>query len=430
MKYIDSLKLKYFLVPLLLICSFLFSSSSTNAISVDNFQIPTFTTTGCNLTNSSDGNMWFMKLFEKQLVKLSMDGQMVEYPIPQVESGAQEAGPYGFCSITAGQNGEMWFVSNEYAPNDSTLNSYLRKISPNGQITAYPVEIQDTVDSNPVLNNIGLYNVVVQENGTITIFGGTLPSFGGSEYNMIIKLNANGQVTDYIERPGEPTSFDSIIDSQGNTWFSNGASIYKMNPSGQIDQTALSGISHVSCLIERLNGEIWFCGHTEDVNAFKIGRLHTNGLAEYYDVAGSEQNSAISNGYFSNLPDGNLWFSTVIANPDLTSKSFVIDEQATITEITNVFSPGDYVISLNLGPDGNLWAIVAADDPNSPEEVSSHIVRVNLDGYLPPTNPIPKPPKSGNTTIFLVISTLVLVTFSVFTFYIYKKHIKNEASAR
>jgi streptogramin lyase len=260
-----------------------------------------------------------------------------EFPVP---TGGNIPNP-ALSKIAEGPDGNLWFGEDDYT------SYYLDKINPTTHVITqipssfYVYEIATGANGNLWLSAAGLGGLDSFNPTTDAFTAYTLPS---SEF---------------------PGITDIASDPQGNLWLSSaeGKWVGEINAatgalnsykiaSGPLGPTDLGPIS-----VDH-NGTISFVNYNRDyINQASPGEIDilnpSTGAISRYQTVG-EPFRGITPG-----PDGNLWFSldgNGAAYPDPGSSSLIASLNPTTGVITTYPTPpGDYAVSLAVGPDGNLW---------------------------------------------------------------------------
>jgi virginiamycin B lyase len=69
-----------------------------------NFPTPTGESFPWEISAGPDGNLWFTENFVSKIGRITLDGVITEFPIPNAGGGTQVFG------ITRGPDGYMWFT--------------------------------------------------------------------------------------------------------------------------------------------------------------------------------------------------------------------------------------------------------------------------------------------------------------------------------
>ncbi len=280
--------------------------------------------------------------------------QFTEYPVPTAGSGPRE--------ITAGPDGNLWFTD---AGNNIPK---IRRITPAGVITEFPVQADEGItvgpDGNLWFTKYGGQKIGrITTAGVITEFllpnGGSYP-FGitaGPDGNLwfaerygnnIGRITPAGLVTEFPIPTAGSQPFGITVGPDGNLWFTEGAAhqVGRITTAGAFMEFPLPttgpGVSDPFWITSGPDGNLWFT----EANNNKIGRITPTGVITEFPVPTS--NSApreITAG-----SDGNLWFTDESANNNIGR----ITTAGVITEFPAP-TPGSVPQGITAGPDGNLW---------------------------------------------------------------------------
>jgi virginiamycin B lyase len=249
-----------------------------------------------------DRAIWLAERFGNKIGRIAVDGRITEYPIPGMATCAVGAPgnsslPQG---ITTGADGALWFTEE--------CGNRIGRITLSGQITEYPVP---TPDSHPLGITTGpdgaLWFVEKQAEkiGRITTTGqftefkispGTFPQritvgsdgalwFTETRANKIGRITTDGQYTEY-PAPGGPVGI--TVGPDGALWFVefNGNQIGRMTTDGRVtDQYPIPTPNSGSLQIAvGPDDALWF---TETLGGNQVGRLQIPGVHGRGQVLGS-----------------------------------------------------------------------------------------------------------------------------------------------
>ncbi|HYL77589.1 MAG TPA: hypothetical protein VEU96_25470 [Bryobacteraceae bacterium] len=310
---------------------------------ISEFPIPTSNTLPVGITTGPDGSLWFTENSEASLGRITTAGAITELPM---SFGGR---PYG---ITAGADGKLWF----------TLQFRLRigTVTPGGFFTIFPYP---TGSTQP-------YGIAAGPDGNLW-FTESDPFNGGK----VGRITTAGAFTEFpLPIVGSnPTGITAGPD--GNVWFTEylANKIGKITPSGVIAEFPIpTGVSTPVGIATGADGNLWF---TEAHAVFspspgpgKIGRITPAGVIMEFPVPpGSGPNGDNYPYGITAGPDGNLWFTELVAN-----RIGRITTAGVITEFP--LPPGSHSpIWITAGQDGNLWFT---------QESSNQIGRITTSGVI------------------------------------------------
>jgi streptogramin lyase len=251
---------------------------------------------------------------------------ITEFPLPPLNFNPLPATE----GITAGPDGNAWFTE--------PVTGVIGRITPAGQVTEFPTPV-----SNP---------------GAITAGpDGNLWFTGGSLLNdpSISRITLAGQVTkfDLPDRLGVPTGIAAGPD--GNLWFTeriylSGEKVGRITPAGQLTEFTIPGPSGVASSIGSItvgpDSNLWFVHDGTLATITPTGALRDHVVDNVGDVA------------LTTGPDGNLWAAGTVVDPQtgLAGNGFIdrISVTGSVTRF-DMGSPDNIPVSIQTGPDGNLW---------------------------------------------------------------------------
>lgn len=412
-------RIKHILFILALgLLSLLFITDQTSAYSLENFQTPTPTTIAGGLTSSVDGSLWFIKINEKQLVRVDENGAMTEYDI------SQTVGDGLVSKITISSSGSPMFIIMGSEANPSreikivTMNS-------DGQ-TSYVTTTVPTTVNNVDDNGFRMPGIVTSADGKLFIYGNGV----NNAHPIVMKIEpSTGAVIDFWEPSGpEPGTFMAAqLDNQGNLWVAPSGKLVRISANGQMDSFALNNIGFALDIEIDNDNNVWMLPNAK--TSFNqpnvVVKLNIEEQISYYNL---KPEGSIVNNYaaFSKSPDGQLFISTMTIDTenDSLGRAYLnsLDTSGNM-ELIVEFNREDFPFDLKFDKYGTLWGlfITPAQDIN---DLNFRVAKFKQDFSIPP-NPIitPAAPKSGSTAIFMVIASLVFTSSLLFSTFIHKKHI-------
>jgi streptogramin lyase len=250
-----------------------------------------------DMTVGPDGNYWFTETNANKIGKLTPQGALTEYQLPQ-----------GRCTyptgITAGSDNNIWFVETTEQNTGCGAKSFLAKLTLDEVFTEYPI---------PGVN-MG-YTIVTGPDGNLWISGSSTYSL----QNTIIKATTEPAYTSY-NTSGYP--FNIVEGKNQDLWFSQYYPQYvptkkmaHITSSGVISEFPITNTDWIEALAVDANGDVWYM----DLNANQISKMDINGVITSYPL--SQRLAASSDMIFG--PDGNIWFvesqSGIIGKIDMSS---------------------------------------------------------------------------------------------------------------
>jgi len=288
------------------------------AITISEYQIPTASQPG-GITAGPDGNIWFLhqSTAPSALGRCSTSGSAFAVVTTQVTN----TGPIG---IVAGPDGNVWFTKQggigRVAPPSTVSEFGVPNGGDSGGLTVGP-------DNNlwftqPIHNKITRattapafvdYTVPTASSGAFAIALGPDKNLWFTEpastANKIGVVTTAGKFTEYpIPTPSaNPRAITPGPD--GNIWFTelDGHKIGRITPNGTITEFAVPSMGSPGSIVAGPDGNLWFV-EPGSVNA--IGRVTpSGGISEYVVPTANSDPTAITVG-----PDKNLWFTELSAN--------------------------------------------------------------------------------------------------------------------
>jgi streptogramin lyase len=255
------------------------------------------------ITAGPDGNLWFVENAANAIGRISPSGVVAEFPIPTAGSGP--------ASIAAGSDGNLWFTESQ--------GNKIGRISASGLITEFPAA------------GSGLGDIVSGPDGNLWFASG----------GRIWRITTAGVVA---EVGNVPSPVGITLGPDGNLWFTLffGGEIGRITPTGTVTQFSPAADGAPWGITAGPDGNLWF---TDD-GANSIGRMTP--LGELNGNFALPTDKSFPNGIAPG-PDGNLWFTEGASNR--------IGRITPTGDITEFFVPsaGSSPSGITAGPDGNIW---------------------------------------------------------------------------
>jgi len=293
------------------------------------------------ITAGSDGNLWFIGA--NTITRASTSGSVTSFPLP----AGKNIAPY---AIVAGPDGNIWF-SDQTPSTSSALPVFsIARITPSGVITEFTLPSPRYLASSITPGPDG--NIWFSE-----FFVGTQPSdLVGipNQPDRVARVTPSGIITEF------PLSLtDSVghitAGPDGNLWLTMPGRIARITPNGNITRFALSNDPAVTvfpgAITAGADGNLWFEADVQTGSQIPrhIGRMTLNGAVTIFpgNLANVEDITA--------GPDGNVWFTEDFP----VSKIGRITPSGVLDEFSPVFGPGAFnPFRITAGPDGNMWFTV------------------------------------------------------------------------
>lgn len=275
--------------------------------------IPTVATQPGGIKVGSDGALWFVETAAQQIGRISVDGTVTEFPLP--DGGIAEG--QGF--IAVGPDGALWF-------NMDDANK-LGRITSTGEITQFDLpeglspirELVTGSDGALWVTSRGMNAIIkLTPDGTIAAQY-ALPNDGSNPTGMIVgpdkalwfveggsnqigRITTDGQLTEYALPDLDSFPLRLTAGSDNAVWFT----LFSVNKIGRIDMDGnittfdAPGMGPVG-ITAGADGALWFTGF----ESTEIGRMTTDGVLTRFAVP----TSASVPYHIIAGPDGSLWFT-------------------------------------------------------------------------------------------------------------------------
>lgn len=309
--------------------------SIAQAITINDYAIPTPLSRPFQIVAGPDGNLWFTEFTGAKIGRITPGGVITEFPLPNPLSNAGE--------IVAGPDGNLWFT--ESIP---IRISRIARITPNGVITEFDLP-------NPSETP---YSLIAGKDGNLWY------AVAGRK---IGKISPSGVVTEYPLPVGELNQFGQITtDPEGNIVFVQTRSqpppapaeyfLGKLTPNGAFTETSLgkADLYLITDLGLGPDGQLWYSTFglpdsslniREDENGFRS--LPSVGPAMFIPTRSLAPNKFIIG------PDNSFWF---FANTGAATNRI---GRATLNGMVTVYETGGMprFNDLTSGPDGGIWLV-------------------------------------------------------------------------
>ena len=260
----------------------------------------------------------------------------------------------GSAHVVTGPDGNLWFTD--------TGNNQVDRVTPQGQITTFPLPVHDVANTggngggigsgsggtsvpiatplpviDPILtpDNPAPADIVVGPDGNLW--------FTESGVNRIGRITTAGTITEFTTPTADSNPLGIAAGADGNLWFTETGSnaIGRITPAGTVTEFSVNSldVSSSSGIAAGPGGDVWFVAADSDGNG-KIARITPAGKVSNYDLGSDPVD-------LTEGPDGNLWVATYDGEIDKVTAA------GTVTRYTIPSGDGAYAISA--GPDGALW---------------------------------------------------------------------------
>jgi streptogramin lyase len=305
---------------------------TNDAVTINEFPIPTAGSSPNSIAAGPDGNLWFTESDGNKIGRITTAGVITEFPIPTAYSS-----PDG---ITLGLDGNLWFTE-----------PLVRKI---GRITTAGVITEFTIPTANTYPN----GITAGPDGNLWF------TEGNSDGDKIGRITTAGVITEFPIPTAGSLPDGITLGPDGNLWFTEFLvdKIGRITTAGVITEFPIpTADTYPNGITAGPDGYLWFTEGNSDGD--KIGRITTAGVIPGLigPTAGSRPGSIAAG------PDGNLWFTEYIGN-----KIGRITTAGVITEFP-IPTAGSRPVSIAAGPDGNLWFT---------EELGNKIGRITTAGVI------------------------------------------------
>ena len=284
------------------------------------YTIPTAHAGASSLTVGPDGNLWFVEQTANQIGKITPDGTITEYPIPNslVDAGFP-SGPLDAVAsptdIVAGADGALYFTESS--------TQKIGRITTNGAIT--------TIDANGF------------QPQSIAVGSDHLVWFTDSRYdNTLDRVNGDGTISTFAIPSKFAWPTDLTLGPDGSLYFVESAnhSIGKVTPDGIVTETRINAdMSSPQGLTFDKDGNLWVTGSNAGLVRITPGGV-TTPFGPSTTALGNLESVTIG-------PDGAVWVTDVGR-----------DQIGRLDPSAVVIAPTDHTLALTAQPNPLSWSIV------------------------------------------------------------------------
>lgn len=265
------------------------------------------------LANGPDGNLWFTEYDGDRIGKMTLAGDVTEYPLAD---GVQ---PF---SIAAGSDGNLWFTE--------SLGNNIGRITPDGTITEFPIP---TAFAFPM-------GIALGPDGNIWF----------TEYwrSQIGRITPDGTITEFPLPTPASGPVGIAAGPDGNLWFTEDVAnqVGKITTSGAATEfsAGISPNSRPYWIAAGADGYLWF---TEYASPQRIAQVDVSG--DIQEFTGGIPANAGPLGITAGV-DGNMWF-TLYDSGGIGR----VGPLGRSTVFTNGISPTSLPTEMVSAADGNMW---------------------------------------------------------------------------
>jgi len=294
------------------------------AQTITDYPVPTTVSSPWGITAGPDGAMWFTETRVSQIGRITSNGTVTEFTVPQPSFGGGPA-----IDLTRGSDGAIWFgvAANlgridtaghvSYFPAGAGPQGQWIKSGPDGalwfaeQVNRIGRMTPSGQYSEPYIADIDSYfhGLGFSPDGSLWVtLSGSPPDFTNLRH-----ISLSGKLLQEFQLPDTLGAITAGPD--GAMWFTTSNGIGRITASGTITFFAIpTANSGVYDLISGPDGALWF---TES-KANQLGRITTDGVVTEYPLNSAPPSScsAASFGpvHIVTGPDGGLWFTEECAN--------------------------------------------------------------------------------------------------------------------
>ncbi len=312
--------------------------AAPGADDIDVFPLPTEGHRPQAIAVGPDGNLWVTEVLMHEIVRVTPQGVLSEFPIPGQGVGVIQG-------IAAGSDGAMWFTSRE--------ENSIRRITVDGEFAgsfAIPSRASAKNEVTP-----GSWPRVIAGIGTgsgDTRGGGDSPLwFAEMAANRIASISATGGITEHELPNPESKPYGVACGADHGVWFTESA----RNAIGRLD--IASGVisefpiptadSFPRDIAAGPDGNLWFAENKSG----RIGRITPAGaISEFPIPTAGAQPIGIAAG-----PDGCMWFCEFKVG-----RIGRMTADGQVTEFV-LATPDAKPFGICAGPDGNMWVALQAN---------------------------------------------------------------------
>lgn len=286
---------------------------------VGQYALPTQSAHAASLTTGPDGNLWFAESNAGSVGRVTMAGQITEFPINPTYPR--------LCAITAGPDGNLWVAA---------CDDDIHVVSTSGSVVAR-YSVHDSLDAGGI--NTMLNGITKGSDGALWFT---------EYYHGFGRITTTGAITRYPVYSSSP-GLSQIVAGPNNTlWAPEQLTdrIAHVTTAGVVSEspTRASSASTVG-ITAAPDGNLYFPESYVD----RMGKIDPSGIATDFALPGTAGQLGSTPTWVVADQDGDLWYTesggkigrVVLASGAITEYQFQ--------------SPGAGINSIAIGPDGNVW---------------------------------------------------------------------------
>ena len=282
------------------------------------FPLPSSAAEPTGISAGEDGDLWFTEPSAGKIGRITPSDQITEFSLPP---GAEPQ------QIAAGPDGDLWFTETEQGQISGSFegasaeeaNGRIGQITPSGQVTEFPLSAPSSREfARPSAISAGPDGdmwFVLSEAKKI----GRISSSGQTSF-FSVRQEPHG----ISAGPDGNIWFTELFSGCNNEAELKGSKIGRISAAGHLTEFPLpSALSDPSALTAGPDGNIWFFGSYglgcrgwhpgSGPSASEIGSINPNGMhhvSEFVtDPFSPEPRAARYMGAITSGPDGNLWYT-------------------------------------------------------------------------------------------------------------------------
>ncbi len=288
-------------------------------VTVSEYAIPTANSRPKQITAGPDGNLWFVESASagNKIGRITPSGSISEFPL------SANSDPEW---IAAGPDGALWFTTGGAGVN------VIGRITTGGSVTTFAIP---TANSSPegivagpdgalwfiefASNKIGRittggtfteYNIPTASSQPVRITAGPDGALWFTEFagNQIGRISTGGAITEYSVPTSSSQPYDITSGPDGALWFAEytGNKIGRITTAGSVTEFPLAGGSSPVGITSGADGALWFA----ESGSNNIGRITTSGAVNEYSVPTTGSGPyGVTKG-----PDSAIWFTEFFGN--------------------------------------------------------------------------------------------------------------------
>jgi len=298
------------LLAFLAFLAFLAVVAASTGQPITEYELPHPNSQPSKIAAGPDGALWFTETGASSIGRMTVRGEVTEFPL----------GDGFLAGISAGPDGALWFTVED--------QDQIGRITTDGQVTRFPLPTR----------GVWPHGIAAGPDGALW--------FTERRSNQVGRITTDGRITEFrvLAEGSTGPIWGIVAGPDGALWFTWEVGIGRITTDGQV--SLFTGASTDAITVA--GGALWFpkC-HLFPTLSCDLGRLTTDGTMTTIPLSTRSINGV--NMDMATGPDGAIWFTERYGN--------ALGRVTTSGEFTElpVPTPDGFPFGIAPGPDGAMW---------------------------------------------------------------------------